>query len=166
MQKKSLEKKTKTKMKQILTIIIIASFSNCGKNINMKKFTSEYNFSINIPKNWSEYETEEKNTNAFFDTTQWTGNLRITPMNYEIKNEKEFLREILTEENGKNIDWKNIHGIYYVENTKNEEINYWYLIEKNKLYICSFTVGNLNGKTEKEMELNKVTEILKTIKTE
>jgi hypothetical protein len=82
------------------------------------------------------------------------------------KNANEFLREILREENAQNIDWKNIRGIYYVRNAKNEEINYWYLIENNKLYICSFTVGNLNGKTEKEMELKKVTEILKSIKTE
>lgn len=153
-------------MKQILTLIILVSFSNCGKNIKMKKFNSEYNYSVNIPENWSEYETDEKNTNAFFDTTQWTGNLRITPMNYEIKNAKEFLRELLREENGQNIDWKNIRGVYYVENEKNEEINYWYLIENNKLYICSFTVGNLNGKNEIETELKKVTEILESIKTE
>lgn len=153
-------------MKHIFTLIILVSLINCGKNIKMKKFNSEYNYSINIPKNWSEYETDEKNTNAFFDTTQWTGNLRITPMNYEIKNAKEFLREILIEENGQNIDWKNIRGIYYVRNANNEEINYWHLIENNKLYICSFTVGNLNGKTEKKMELKKVIEILKSIKTE
>ncbi|WP_418263324.1 DUF3805 domain-containing protein [Flavobacterium faecale] len=108
----------------------------------------------------------KKTQMLFFDTTQWTGNLRITPMNYEIKNAKEFLREILREEHGQNINWKNILGVYYTENKKNEEINYWYLIENNKLYICSFTVGNLNGKTEKETELKKVNEILRSIKTE
>ncbi|REG88545.1 DUF3805 domain-containing protein [Flavobacterium aquicola] len=131
----------------------------------MKKFNSEYNYSINIPENWSEYEADEKNTNAFFDTTKWTGNLRITPMNYEIKSPKEFLSEILIEKNGQNIDWKNVSGIYYVENNKNEEINYWYLIENNKLYICSFTIGNLNGKIEIEAELMKVSEILRSIET-
>ena len=154
-----------TEMKHIFTLIILISFSNCGKNIKMIKFNSEFNYSINIPENWSEYETDEKNTNAFFNTTQWTGNLRITPMNYEIKNSKDFLKEILREENGQHIDWNNIRGIYYVRNKINEEINYWYLIENNKLYICSFTVGNLIRKTEKEIELNKVTEILKSIKT-
>lgn len=132
----------------------------------MEKFNSEYNYSINIPENWSEYETDEKNTNAFFDTTKWTGNLRITPMNYEIKNSKEFLSDELTENNAQNIDWENIRGICYVEKQKNEEIYYWNLIENNKLYICSFTVGNLNGKSEIETELNKVAEILKSIKTE
>ncbi len=153
-------------MKQIITLIILVSLTNCGKNIKMKKFNSEYNYSVNIPENWSEYETDEKNTNAFFDTTKWTGNLRITPMNYEVKNSKELLSEELAEHNAKNIDWKNIRGIYYVENQKNEEINYWYLIENNKLYMCSFTIGNLNSKSEIEIELNKVAEILKSIKTE
>jgi len=153
-------------MKQILILVILISLTNCGKNLKMKKFNSEYNYSVNIPENWSEYETDEKNTNAFFDTTKWTGNLRITPMNYEVKNSKEFLSEKLAENNAQNIDWKNIRGIYYVENQENEEINYWYLIENNKLYICSFTVGNLNAKSEIEIELNKVAEILKSIKTE
>lgn len=152
-------------MKHILTLIILITFTNCGENLKMKKINSEFNYSVNIPSNWSEYETDEKNTNAFFDTIHWTGNLRITPMSYEIKNAKEFLNEILEEKNAQNIVWKNIIGISYVENAKNEQINYWYLIEKNKLYICSFTVGNLNGKTEIEMELKKVAEILKSIKT-
>ena len=111
-------------MKQILSIIILICFVNCTKNVKMQKFNSEYKYSINIPENWSEYETDEKNTNAFFDTTKWTGNLRITPMNYEIKNSKEILSEILIEKKGQNIDWKNISGISYVENLKNEEINY------------------------------------------
>lgn len=152
-------------MKQILTLIILISYTNCGKNLIMKKFNSEYNYSINIPANWSEYETDEKNTNAFFDTTRWTGNLRITPMNYEIKNAKEFLSEVLDEKNAQKIEWKNVIGISYVENANKEEINYWYLIENNKLYICSFAVGNLNGKTEKQLELKKVVEILKSIVT-
>jgi hypothetical protein len=132
----------------------------------MNKFKSEYNFSINIPENWNEYETDEKNTNAFFDQTKWTGNLRITPLNFEIKNVKKTLDEVLTEKNAQKLKWENIRGISYVEKGENEQINYWYLIEKNKLYICSFTIGNLNGKSEIDAELKKVTEILKTIKTE
>ena len=56
-------------------------------------------------------------------------------------------------------DGKSEEEIQAIRNAKNEEINYSYLIENNKLYICSFTVGNLNGKTEKEMEL-KIEEVL------
>ena len=153
-------------MKQILSLFIIIVFATCSNINSMKKFKSEYNFSINIPENWNEYETDEKNTNAFFDQTKWTGNLRITPLNFEIKNLKKTLDEVLTEKNAQKLKWENIRGISYVEKGENEQINYWYLIEKNKLYICSFTIGNLNGKSEIDAELKKVTEILKTIKTE
>jgi hypothetical protein len=40
----------------------------------------------------------------FFDTTQWTGNLRITPMNYEIKNAKGIFKRNIREENDQNMD--------------------------------------------------------------
>jgi hypothetical protein len=33
-----------------------------------QKFVSRFNYSINLPKNWAEYEDKE-NTDAFFDTT-------------------------------------------------------------------------------------------------
>lgn len=58
-----------------------------------KKFKSEYKYSIFLPENWEEYETDEINTNAFFDTTKWTGNLRITPFDYVITDSKEFLEK-------------------------------------------------------------------------
>ena len=128
-------------------------------------FISEYNYSVKLPENWNEYETDEENTNAFFNTTKWTGNLRITPMNYEIKNQDEYLNKILTEKGAKKINWKNIEGIYYVENKNKEEINYWYLIQNKQLFICSFIIGHLNGKTEIENELDKIDNILKSIKT-
>ena len=128
-------------------------------------FNSEYNYSIKLPENWSEYETDENNTNAFFDTIKWTGNLRITLMNYNIENPDNFLNKILIEKEGENINWKNIRGIYYVETKNNEEMNYWYLIENNKFFICSFLVGNLKGKKEIENELIKVENTLKTLKT-
>ena len=74
-------------------------------------FNSEYNYSIKLPENWSEYETDENNTNAFFDTIKWTGNLRITVMNYKIENPNKFLSKILIEKEGGNINWKNCDGI-------------------------------------------------------
>ncbi|WP_294962247.1 hypothetical protein [uncultured Flavobacterium sp.] len=86
-------------------------------------------------------------------------------MDNKVKNTKEFLRETLAENKGQDINWKNISGVYYVENKNNEKIHYWYLIENNKFYICSFIIGNLNGKTEIEEELNRVIEILKSIKS-
>jgi hypothetical protein len=129
------------------------------------QFISEYNYSIILPENWSEYESDEKNTNAFFDTTNWTGNLRITPLNYYIKNPKEYLEKNKIEKKAELFDWKNIQGIYFVDNSSNNEINYWFIIENNRLFICSFFIGQLNGKEEIEKELNKVEIILKTLKS-
>lgn len=129
------------------------------------QFISEYNYSIILPENWSEYESDEKNTNAFFDTTNWTGNLRITPLNYYIKNPKEYLEKNKIEKNAELFDWKHIQGIYFVDNSSNDEINYWFIIENNRLFICSFFIGQLNGKEEIEKELNKVEIILKTLKS-
>ena len=152
-------------MKQIILILILISLTSCSKDLKIKPYNSEYNYSMNLPENWSEYETDEKNTNAFFDNTKWTGNLRITPLDYKVKSSKEFLREMLAENNGQNLNWNNIHGIHYVENEKDEIIHYWYLIEKNKFYICSFTIGNLKENTEIEKVLEKVIGILKSIKS-
>jgi hypothetical protein len=153
------------KVKHIILMLILIGLTNCSNNLKMKQYNSEYNYSMNLPENWSEYETDEKNANAFFDTTRWTGNLRISTMDYKVKNPKEFLRGTLTENNGKDINWNNINGVYYSENENDEEIHYWYLIENNKFYVCSFIIGNLNGKTEIEEELNRVIEILKSIKS-
>lgn len=153
------------KVKQIILILILIGLTNCSNNLKIKQYNSEYNYSMNLPENWSEYETDEKNTNAFFDTTKWTGNLRITPIDYKVKNTKEFYRETLAKNNGQDLNWNNIYGIHYFEIEKDQEIHYWYLIEKNKSYICSFTIGNLKEKYEVEEELKKVIEILKSIKS-
>ena len=153
-------------MKKVLILIslILLIFNNCS-NKNENNFISEFNYLIKLPENWNEYESDENNTNAFFDTTNWTGNLRITSMNYKVENSLNFLNKIQIEKKAKKISWSNLQGIYYVENKNNEQIHYWYLIEKNKLYVCSFLIGKLNGKTAIENELNKVENILKTIKT-
>ena len=152
------------KLIHIFIITILLFFNNCSKKME-NNFKSEYNYSIKLPENWSEYETDEKNTNAFFDTTKWTGNLRISPMNFDIKNQDEYLNKLLSEKEAEKFEWKNIKGIYFIENKNNEDINYWFLIQNNKLFICSFIIGHLNGKTEIENELNKVDNILKTLKT-
>ena len=152
------------KVVQILLISILLIFNNCSKKME-HNFNSEYNYSIKLPENWSEYETDENNTNAFFDTIKWTGNLRITVMNYKIENPNKFLSKILLEKEGGNINWKNWDGIYYVEKTNNEEMNYWYLIQNKKLFVCSFLIGQLKGKKEIKNELTKVENTLKTLKT-
>ena len=131
---------------------------------NTSKFSSEYNYSLYLPENWSEYETDEKNTNAFFDTTKWTGNLRITPLKYEIDDAENFLNKKLTEIQVPKFYWNNSVGIYYVEESPDDTLHYWHLIHKKRLYICSFTIGNIN-ENEIDDEIHKVEEILKTIES-
>jgi hypothetical protein len=127
-------------------------------------FTSEYNYSITLPEGWSEYETDEKGTNAFFNAINWTGNLRITPLNYFIPEPKDYLSKIQIEKNAFTIKWSNIDGIYYKTKTVDEEIYSWYLIKDHQLFICSFTIGNLKKENQIESEVLIVEEILKTIK--
>lgn len=146
--------------------LILLFFTTCSKKMEEQKFKSEYNYSINIPENWAEYETDEKNTNAFFDTTKWTGNLRITPMNYIIENPTKFLLEKQNKITSESFQWQNSKGVFFVEKPEDEQIYYWFLIESNKLYICSFTVGDLDEKNEIKKEILKVEKILKTLKSQ
>jgi hypothetical protein len=135
----------------------------------MQKFISEYNYSINLPRNWSEYELDEyeKNTNGFFNIKEWSGNLRITPLNIKIENYEQFINKEFTEKNIDRIKWNNIIGIFYSENSDDLYIYYWYLIEQNNIYICSFTINLKNKDNEKnKKELRIVEKILKSLKTE
>ncbi|MDX1908283.1 MAG: DUF3805 domain-containing protein [Bacteroidia bacterium] len=130
-------------------------------------FNSEFGYSIVLPDNWSEYELEdEKNTNGFFDTSGWTGNLRVTPLNIKIDSPKDFIESELTDTNITELNWDNIKAFSYSEASDDLWIYYWYLIENSKIYICSFTIDIENKENEKNRkELIKVEDILKTLKT-
>jgi hypothetical protein len=130
-------------------------------------FNSEFGYSIILPDNWSEYELEnEKNTDGFFDTSGWTGNLRVTPLNIKIDNPTDFIKSELKDTNTKEQNWDNINAFFYSEASDDLWIYYWCLIENSKVYICSFTIDSDNKETEKnQRELLKVETILKTLKT-
>lgn len=136
-------------------------------NMSGQTFNSEFGYSIILPDNWSEYELEdEKNTNGFFDTSGWTGNLRVTPLNIKTENPIEFIRRQLTDKNTNEQNWDKIKAFSYSEASEDLWIYYWYLIEISKVYICSFTIDIDNKETEKnQRELLKVEAILKTLKT-
>lgn len=136
-------------------------------NMSGQTFNSEFGYSIILPDNWSEYELEdEKNTNGFFDTSGWTGNLRVTPLNIKTENPIEFIRRQLTDKNTNEQNWDKIKAFSYSEASEDLWIYYWYLIENSKVYICSFTIDIDNKETEKnQRELLKVEAILKTLKT-
>lgn len=130
-------------------------------------FNSEFGYSIILPDNWSEYGLEdEKNTNGFFDTSGWTGNLRITPLNLKTDDPTEFIKQELTDTNIIELNWEKIEAFSYSEPSNDLWIYYWYLIENLKIYICSFTIDSDNTETVKNRrELIKVEDILKTLKT-
>lgn len=136
-------------------------------NMSGQTFNSEFGYSIILPDKWSEYELEdEKNTNGFFDTSGWTGNLRVTPLNIKTENPIEFIRRQLTDKNTNEQNWDKIKAFSYSEASEDLWIYYWYLIENSKVYICSFTIDIDNKETEKnQRELLKVEAILKTLKT-
>jgi hypothetical protein len=136
-----------------------------------KKFFSEYSYSIMLPANWAEYELDEdeKNTNGFFNTGEWSGNLRITPFDFEI-NSEQFINNELAKHNAERISWNNISGIFYGENAESEGdlyMHYWYLITQNRLYLCSFAVDPKDKDTENNgKEFETVIKILKSLKNE
>jgi hypothetical protein len=136
-------------------------------NMSVQTFNSEFGYSIILPDNWSEYELEdEKNTNGFFDTSGWTGNLRVTPLTIKIDNPIEFIKSELTDTNAKEQNWDKIKAFSYSEASDDLWVYYWYLIENSKVYICSFTIDIDHKETEKNRrELLKVEAILKTLKT-
>ena len=48
-----------------------------------KIFTSRSGwFSFTLPADWDEYDDEEEDTYAFFNSNSWTGNLRISPFRW------------------------------------------------------------------------------------
>lgn len=136
--------------------------------MNVKKFNSEYGYSIILPENWSEYELEdEKNTNGFFDVSEWTGNLRITVLNIQVDRPIEFVRSQFIGIDCKELTWNNSKAFFYSEKADDLHIYYWYVIENMKIYLCSFAIDIEHKESEKNhVELLKVEKILKSLRTE
>ncbi|MDR1861380.1 MAG: DUF3805 domain-containing protein [Bacteroidales bacterium] len=132
------------------------------------KFISKYNYSIELPKNWSEFQLDEseKNTNGFFNASEWTGNLRITPLSFDKSRLSAFFKEKLMKNDAKKIDWNNIIGISYFEQSDDVYSYYWYLIENQKLYFCSFTIDFEMKDTKKnKIEIKRIIKILQSLET-
>lgn len=136
--------------------------------MNGQKFDSEYGYSIILPENWSEYELEgEVNTNGFFDTSEWTGNLRITVLNIQVDRPIEFVRSQFIGTDCKELTWNNSKAFFYTEDADDLHICYWYVIENMKIYLCSFAIDIEDKESEKkQVELLKVEKILKSLRAE
>ena len=85
-------------------------------NMTGHKFVSEFGYTIFLPDNWSEYDLEnEEKTNGFFDTTEWTGNLRITTLDVQVDNPYNFIKEALSETDHTEFTWDLIQAFHYAE---------------------------------------------------
>jgi hypothetical protein len=147
-------------------LLIFLVFISCSNKTNNRIYVSEFGYTIFLPENWDEYE-DEKNTNAFFDTTEWTGNLRITPIKTDPKKIAELLESEVKDLKGRAEKFKTkngFEGVKYSETDKENFIYYWYLIVKDKIFICSFTINLTEKETQKnKMELIKVHEIINSL---
>ncbi|KAF2328194.1 DUF3805 domain-containing protein [Flavobacterium daemonense] len=152
-------------MKQTYFLIFLL-FMNCNSKPETDAFVSNFGYSILLPENWPEYEDED-NTNAFFDTKEWTGNLRITPVKIDPNKNSELLKSEMESFNGKAEPFKTkegFKGLKYSEKNGQDFMYYWYIIAKNKMFICSFTIDLDKKDTPKNLkELEKVAETLNSI---
>lgn len=136
--------------------------------MNAQRFVSEYGFSIVLPNYWAEYDLEdEENTNGFFDASGWTGNLRITPLNVKVKNPENFIKNDILENDFTELFWNEMKCYHFSEYSNDYYVYYWYLIENNKIYVCSFTIDNNENKESfaTKTEIKKIEEILKSLQT-
>lgn len=155
-------------MKNIFLFVICFTFFNCTKEINTQEFISQYNYSIELPQDWSEFKSAEKEeeTDIFANNSDWTGNLRITPIPHPIENPEEYIDNEIAEIGGEKFEWDGIIGLKYTVADQDEFVYLWHFIENNRLYICSFTIDSNSLDTEEnKAELDKVISILKSIKT-
>ncbi|WP_029268851.1 DUF3805 domain-containing protein [Flavobacterium sp. KJJ] len=135
-------------------------------NFNNKEFISEFGYKIFLPENWAEYE-DEKNTNAFFDTIEWTGNLRISSIQIDQKKGDELLESEMKSFEGRAEKLKTQNGFNGIKYSDEDELNfitYWLLIVNDKMFICSFTINITEKETQKsKLELVKVNKIIDSL---
>lgn len=143
--------------------------------MTFKRFVSQNGwFSLSLPVNWSEYDDEEENTYAFFNTSFWTGNLRITP--YKLAEPVEpgkvgqFIEDELSNNEGSTrIILGDLDCVFYKKDLPQDEeddllIYYWVGVRNENIFICSFTINKKEEKTKENiLELQVVKDIIKSI---
>lgn len=136
--------------------------------MNGQRFFSEYGYSIVLPNDWVKYDLEdEENTNGFFDASGWTGNLRITPLKVQVKNSETFIKNDILKNDFTELFWNEMKCYHFSEPSNDLYVYYWYLIESNKIYVCSFTIEYDENKESfaTKTEIKKIEEILKRLQT-
>lgn len=152
---------------QLCLLIIIFLMNSCSNQPGTFTFQSKFGYTIELPKNWAEYK-DEKNTNAFFNTSNWTGNLRITPIKID-QNKREQLLIDEVKSLGSKATLLTTHsgfsGLKFSEESGEDFIYYWYLFAKDRMFICSFTIDtNQKDSNKNKEELLLVSGIINSIK--
>lgn len=123
-------------------------------------------FSTTLPENWSEYDDEE-GTAAFFNTDQWSGNLRITPVRLGGMDVDKSPTMVSLNNNQNEITVKLgkwIASFYSERSSDNCTIYYWTIGSTSMWFMCSFTIDEEFLNTERnEKELAVVEEIIGNI---
>lgn len=146
-------------------LILSLFFMSCNSQPKNHVFNSKFGYSIMLPEKWAEYEDDE-NVNAFFDTENWTGNLRITVIEVNKNIDDNYIEEeFKSRPKAKKIITQNsLTGLKYTEESQDGLMYYWQIFHENKLFICSFILNPENDNNLNKTEIEKVEKIIYSIK--
>ena len=164
-------------MKKLISLVLLTQLIACKKDMEYQDFTSEQGwFTMKIPPNWSEYDDEE-GTYAFFDTSHWTGNFRVTPLKIDGPDNSDSLKNYIDDDYNKNKDLNpvrsKVNDFNCVSYSKRidqdgdkQTLYYWVLGKPGFIFICTYTVDTKNEDTaDNKAELSKVEKIINSLKT-
>jgi hypothetical protein len=126
-------------------------------------------FTLELPKDWAEYDDGEEGTFAFFDQDSWSGNLRISPFVWtletgvKVDQTEKFISEELSENPGAiKIQCGELNCAHYKKEIEQDGekyvIYYWATGQKNNLFICSFTIDKAKENTQDNIAAVKTAE--------
>ena len=123
-------------------------------------------FQFEQPTDWI-YEDEEEGTYLFYNTVDWKGSFRITPLKIKgddnlsiVQKVKEYVNDELNKNDGAQIitigDKEMVHYSKKIQQDNDElQIDYWVFGLETTLFLCSFMIdfGSDNDKkVKKEIE--------------
>jgi hypothetical protein len=129
-----------------------------------------------LPELWEQYDDGDENTYAFFDTQQWSGNLRITPFYWPETGDdgrdraQEFVDDEFNDnENAIRLKIGGFDGAHYKKGIQQDGddlvVYYWTFGHKDNLFICSFTIDqSQEDNLESREALSIVSKILGSVK--
>ena len=135
-------------------------------NKKITKFKSEHGwFEMELPKNWAQYE-DEPGTYAFFDLKEWKGNFRITPLQVDKTTQGKRLFENYLEKGGLETKIGKFNCIFLKElpEEENSIIYSWLFNTQQFVFISTYTCKRDDDTKMIRTELEKVSEIIKSIK--